>query len=162
MQEVIVEIKIIEDHFARADYPRAYKVLCDLCISNMQCGEFSTDASGILSRYNDLENQIINGLLDLTNQQVKKNEISQSYSLLLRRIKTSFKDIPTSSYEEHAKRMKEQRDMLRKSLMAVEDDLCECESPEKNDLLLQIKEQIEHLIEYFKNLIKNFRAVKAL
>lgn len=160
MQEVIVEIRVIEAHYAKARYPEAYQALRDLCTNNTHCQEFSSDAAGILSRYSDLENNIINGLLDLAQQELKKNHIRQSYDLLLRRIKVQFQDTPPSCYEEQAMRMKEQRDMLRKSLMIVEDDLCECDNPKKSDLLRQIKEQIEQLIAYFKNIIKDFRAVK--
>jgi DNA repair ATPase RecN len=162
MQEIIIELKLIEEHYINGRYTQTYQALYQLCSDNKQCGEFSPAAMSILSRHNDLENSIMAISLELSQQELRKREICQAFEKLIFQLKRHFNPhhAQPSAYEEQEKRMKEQRTMLRKSLMTVEDDLCDCGNPHKSELLQQIKEQLQKIIEYFTNLIKQFRMVK--
>jgi len=161
MQEVIIEIKLIEEHYVNARYLEAYQILRQLCCDNQHCEEFSQSAMSILSQYNDLENSITTISLELSQQELRKRQIGLACEKLIGQMKRRFNpQQPNSTYEEQTMRMKEHRYMLRKSLMTVEDDIGDCDNPKKTELLEQIKKQLEEMIEYFINLIKSFRAVK--
>ena len=161
MQDIIVEIKIIEDHYVNARYSPAYEALHHLCSNNQHCGEFSQFAMNIRSQYSDLENSIITMSMDLSQIDNRKRQICVAFDKLLSQMKKRFdSQHPYSAYEEQAICMKENRIMLRKSLLAVEDDISDCDNPKKIELLRQIKQQLIEVIEYFTNLMKSFRAVK--
>lgn len=42
MQEIIVKIRILEEHYANAHYLEAYEALHQLCGNDVQCGDFSS------------------------------------------------------------------------------------------------------------------------
>lgn len=162
MQSILVELKIVEEHYVNGRYLQTYDTLYCLCRDNQQCEEFSQAAMSILSRYNDLENSIANISLELSQQEMRKREINLAFEKLIVQMKRRFNVLQSSSsvYEDQAKRMKEHKDMLRKSLMAVEDDITECDNPKKTELLEHLKNQLQQIIEYFSNLIKTFRMAK--
>jgi hypothetical protein len=160
MQEVIVEINIIQEHYISGNYLKAYEVMHRLCCDNQHCEEFSQAAMSILSQYNDLENSITTINMELSQQELRKRQICNAFGTLISQMKRRFNPQQNSAYEEQAMRMKEHRNMLRKSLMAVEDDIDDCDNPKKTELLEQIKKQLREMIEYFRNLMTSFRAVK--
>jgi hypothetical protein len=77
--------------------------------------------------------------------------------------KTNDKLDPYSSisvYEKEASSIEEQRNMLRNSQMKVENDLTECDNPNKAELLENILEYLRQAREVFFILMKKFQAVK--
>ena len=161
MQEIIIEIKIIEEHYVEARYLEAYQSLRQLCCDNKHCEEFSQAAIGILSQYNDLENSIMTTIsLELGQQDLKKRQICVAFEKLMTKMKRHFNpQLSGSTYKEQTIRMRAHRDMLLKSLIAVENDISDCDNPQKKELLEQIEEQLGKMIKYFRNLITSFRAV---
>ncbi|MCP4698030.1 MAG: hypothetical protein GY862_14425, partial [Gammaproteobacteria bacterium] len=132
-----------------------------LCSEKQPCDEFSQAAMGILSRYNDYENSIIAGSgLDLSGQQFIKRNICVSFEKLITLMKNRFKQHQASGYGTQAMRMTENRSMLRKTLLEVEDDLRECKNNDKIHLLEEIHTHLKEVIRYFSNLIENFKAVQ--
>lgn len=160
MQEVVIKIKAIEEHYAKACYLEAYQELHQLCSNHSQCVEFASAAASILSRFNDLNKSIMHGLIDLSQQETKKGEIRLSYDLLTKQMKTYFHPEKIPCYEEQAFRMRENRNALRNTLHTIEDDLENCESEVKSGLLRSIHEQLKEVIRYFGDLIKNFKAIQ--
>lgn len=161
MIDIIVELRVVEEHYVNGRYLQTYETLYRLCCDNKHCEEFSQSAMSILSRHNDLERSIATFSLELSQQDQRKREIDIAFQILISKMKKVFcPQQADSAYEEQALRMREQRTMLRKSLMAIEDDITDCINQKKIELLQQIKEQLLKVIEYFSNLIKTFRMVK--
>ena len=161
--EIIVELKIAEGHYVKGCYLQAYESLYRLCCDNKHCEEqFFHQAMNILSRFNDVErSSTITSGLELSQTVQMQREIGIAFEKLLCQMKRFCNSQQgLSAYDEHELRIKEQRTMLRKSLMAVEDDISDCDNPKKTELLQKIKEQLLKVIDYFSNLIKNFRMVK--
>ncbi|MCP4698967.1 MAG: 5'-methylthioadenosine/S-adenosylhomocysteine nucleosidase [Gammaproteobacteria bacterium] len=160
MQEIIEEIKRIEEHYIYACYDEAYLALYQLCNKNRSCATFRSYAAGILSRHNDLNKAIINGSLKLRRQEIKKDEIRNAYDLLIKQIRKQFEHYQPAAYEEQAMLMKKNRDTLRITLHQIADDLKECKHEGKSTILREIFAQLEQVIDYFGNLVNNFKALQ--
>lgn len=162
MIETHLEIELIEEHYHNARYDKAYETLCQLC-KNEACSEFYDKASTVLSRYNNLQDEIIEGYLDLTQQEQRKREIGAAYIVLIVKIKKRF-DINNgfSNYEEQAIRMKENQNLLRKTLLEVEEDYDDCQCEHKSKILEKILDDIRATIKYFRELIKNFKLIQTV
>jgi hypothetical protein len=161
MQDIIVEIELIREHYAGGAYLQAYDGLHHLCSDHPDCAEFSRSALSILSQFNDLQNSITSMNLDLGQQHVRKTEIGGAFIILIEQMQRRF-DTPASgqSYDEQASRMSAYRNKLRSSLMVVEDDISDCGNPEKVEVLQQIYKQLTQVIKYLRDLSKSFCAVK--
>lgn len=162
MQQVIIEMRLIEDHFANAKYDDAYRGLHDLCSNNELCSEFSSAATSIFSRFNDLKNSIMHGALDLTQQDNKKSEIRASFQLLIENMKSYFGSGSKLCYENHVLQLMQKHKELRNTLYTIEDDLENCTHDAKSNLLLEIIGQLNAVIRYFSTLIQNFKTVQSL
>nr|VFK53475.1 MAG: hypothetical protein BECKTUN1418F_GA0071002_10225 [Candidatus Kentron sp. TUN]VFK54813.1 MAG: hypothetical protein BECKTUN1418E_GA0071001_10235 [Candidatus Kentron sp. TUN] len=163
MQKIIIEIRIIEDYYVQAHYPEAYEALHELCRNNRHCEEFSQGAMSILSRYNDIESATISGTKSLSEQDLSKRAIGAAFGTLIGQMKRCFNPQQSGpTYEGHARHMKEHRDMLRKTLMTLEEDDQVFSNPKKTALLSTIKEQLAKVIKYLRELSHNFRMVADL
>ncbi|MCP4696812.1 MAG: hypothetical protein GY862_08175 [Gammaproteobacteria bacterium] len=80
-------VKNIEDLFVRARYDQAYTQFHRLC---GDYPDYQTQASMILTRYRDLQNQVISGIIPLSQQNSAKLEIAAAFQACLRQFKTDF------------------------------------------------------------------------
>lgn len=163
MPQILTELEDIESAYANAEYIIAYEKMRNFCRKNEVDEKFTQAALNILSRHNDLELSIMNGSLDLTQQNIQKQEIRISFQTLNREIKRRFNPTPnTSGYKTHAIRFEEKREDLKKTLSEIESDSIECECDAKSRLLQEISNELKKAIAHFRHLIKQFKAVQEL
>ncbi|MCI5194566.1 MAG: hypothetical protein D3915_15880 [Candidatus Electrothrix sp. AU1_5] len=85
-QKEAQEVENIRCHFIAARHLEAYQALSDLCRNNEKFNEFSAAADDILSRYNEIEQDIIFGRLTLAEAKIQKEQIKISYQTLMKNI----------------------------------------------------------------------------
>lgn len=159
MIDIITEIKVIETYYVKAEFQEAYEALYKLCQSNL-CSEFNDAAISILSRFNDCQKCVMLNTIGLTEQENRNREIGKSYQILMLLLKKKFIESGENFYEEQAIRLEANKNVLKNTLLQVEEDYRTCQNEKKSKVLLQIKQEISKVISYFKNLIKNFRMIQ--
>ncbi|MCP4696813.1 MAG: hypothetical protein GY862_08180 [Gammaproteobacteria bacterium] len=161
MHEIVKKIETVKQHHTEARYLEAYQALHRLCADSPQCDEFASAAASILSRFNDLNNEIMHDYVDYDQQQSRKREIRHSYELLIQQMNACFQDKQPFCDEDQTLHMWKNRSILRNTLHTIEDDLEECWKNEaKRNVLRNIREQLNKVIRYFDDLIKNSHAIQ--
>ncbi|MCI5149700.1 MAG: hypothetical protein D3916_09990 [Candidatus Electrothrix sp. MAN1_4] len=152
-------IKVIEQKYVNGIYSKAYKDLHRLCLEEQEAKQFLGPATVILSQYRDLEHNIMSGSIALSQQAVKKQHINITFLTLLRSMKQHY-NLQGSIYEREAIRMRGQLGILRGSLMRVEDELINCSSQDKEEILKEIFTIVKQMLPSFVRLVKLFRSLK--
>lgn len=80
------EITRIERIYEQARYQEAYEHFNTLCAG---FPEFQDQAAAILSQYNDLNNQIIAGVITLEQQNITKQQIGNRFKFCVKQFKNS-------------------------------------------------------------------------
>lgn len=157
--EVHIEIELIEKHYVNGNHREAYEALYAFCKN----GYFSSEATSILARFNDLEKSRFEGLLEPSQHLLQKREIGKLCTDLIKIMRKHF-DINSdlNSYEEQAVRMEEHNFLLNKTLRKTEDDWLACprHCSQKKDILEQIMKDINAAMDYFVKVITKFRSIK--
>jgi len=78
------KVSEIERIYERAEFPEAYRKFKDLCASYPA---YRDRAVSFLSRHNDLENQIMQGILRHEDQSIAKQQIGSGFLMCLKRFK---------------------------------------------------------------------------
>jgi hypothetical protein len=80
-------VKNIEDLFVRARHDQAYTQFHQLC---HDYPDYQTQASMICTRYQDFENQVISGILPMSQQNTAKLEIAAAFQTCLKKFKQEY------------------------------------------------------------------------
>ncbi|MCI5162433.1 MAG: hypothetical protein D3917_10550 [Candidatus Electrothrix sp. AX5] len=150
-------IRYIEELFVDSLYEMALRKLFLLCKREGRCEVFFERATELFQQYDDLEDNRKNGICKSSLYDLKKKEIRISSRLLLVDIKKSFnKKSACLTYEKEALLMEKQHNMLCKRQLKVENDLSECDVPDKTEKLKDILECLHETIEYLGQTIESF------
>ncbi|MCI5125400.1 MAG: hypothetical protein D3925_13235, partial [Candidatus Electrothrix sp. AR5] len=85
--DLLDKIREIDEAFVNAHYKQAYELFYQLC---EDYPDYRSQAETILSRYNYLQNQIINGILPLSEQRTVASDIKLDFQFLLQNFRQEF------------------------------------------------------------------------
>lgn len=161
MLETLVKLEKIEDLFIKADYFESYSKLLKLCNEDESCKEHRDSAAEIVRRFNGLQKNISNMILDLAQQSMEEKEICFAFRTTIKIIKNELNPIESTFYDEQISHMEGHSKFLKRSLYKIEEQYTDCDDTNKSKLLKKIIEKLEKAIRNFKRLINNFCEMKS-
>ncbi len=159
MDDIVVVVEKIESWFINADYRQCYEAFLKLCNPH---SEFQDSAQMIVARFSDLEKDIEKGIVSLSEQHLRKNEIASSYQACMKRFKECRLSNCTNCciYDEDEYSLIQQKEQIRQTRIRVEDELDMSDDPKKRSLLEKILIEIRNFLKQINTLLKHFSEVR--
>ncbi|MCW5201940.1 trypsin-like peptidase domain-containing protein [Desulfobulbus sp. US4] len=152
-----ISLKRIQEHYNAARYLKVYQTLSKLCHNNKKFNEFTVAADSILSRYNEIEQNIRSGNLPLTESRIQKEQVKFSYHTLMRKMTSHFGDKNQNSCKEKIISMKKNYFELDEIKQHVEDVFLSCTKRADADKLFCIKNRLDKVMKCSDDIIQQCR-----
>ncbi len=158
MEDIIIQVEKIEAWFVK-DYERAYEEFFKMC---KPYPDFKDSAQMIIARFKDLDRDIEKGIVPLSEQHLRKNEIAFSYQACMKRFRQCHINhhIACCIYEEDEYSLIQQKEQIRQTRIRVEDELDMADDPKKISLLEKILIEIRNFLKQINTLLKHFSEVR--